>query len=88
MTKTLDDVQTDLSALYDELRGGRVDIKTASELTNIGGKLIKIEALKHSYKALEQADRKLELAREIFETNRTVRVISEIERKEIEEGIE
>jgi hypothetical protein len=83
MTKTLDDVQSDMADLYDQLRGGSVDIKTASELANIGGKLIKIEQIKHGHAQLEHADKKLALAREIFETNRTVRLISDHERQEL-----
>jgi len=85
MSKTLDDVQADMAELYDQLRGGGIDLKTASELANIGGKLIKIEMVKHGHAQLDLADRKLALAREIFETNRTVRLISDHERRELEE---
>ena len=51
--KTLDDVKQDMSTLYDEVRGGTVELKTASELANIAGKFLKAE--------------QLQLAREIFE---------------------
>ena len=44
--KTLDDLNLDLSRLYDGLNKGTVDLKTAQELANIGGKLFKIQALK------------------------------------------
>jgi activator of HSP90 ATPase len=67
MAKDLDDVRADMSALYDELRNGEVDIKTASELANITGKFLKAEQLK--------------LAREIFETNRAVVLIERHERE-------
>lgn len=56
MTKTLEDVKTDMSTLYEELRGGEVEIKLAAELANITGKYLKAE--------------QLGLAREIFEANR------------------
>lgn len=41
MTKSLQDVKSDMSALYEELRAGQIDIKTASELANITGKYLK-----------------------------------------------
>jgi len=50
--KSLQDVQRDMSALYDSLRGGSTDIKIAAELANIAGKYLKAEQLR--------------LAREIF----------------------
>lgn len=62
MIKSLDDVKADMGALYEDLRKGDVDIKVAAELANITGKYLKAEQLK--------------LAREIFETNRTVVLIS------------
>jgi hypothetical protein len=61
MTKTLNDVKSDMSALYEELRGGKVEIKVAAELANITGKFLKAE--------------QLQLAREIFENNRVVTLI-------------
>jgi hypothetical protein len=54
-TKTLDDVKTDMSELYEQLREGTVEVKLASELANITGKYLKAEQLK--------------LAREIFDAN-------------------
>lgn len=53
--KTLDDVKADMSALYEELKAGDVEIKQASELANITGKYLKAEQLK--------------LAREIFQAS-------------------
>ena len=41
-----------MSVLYDQVRAGQVDLKTAGELANISGKFLKAE--------------QLELAREIF----------------------
>lgn len=54
--KTLEDVKADMSALYEELRKGEVEIKMAAELANITGKYLKAEQLK--------------LAREVFEANK------------------
>ena len=45
-SKTLDDLNVDLSLLYDGVCDGSIDLKTAQELANIGGKLFKIQALK------------------------------------------
>ena len=53
--KTLNDIKQDMSTLYDELRNGSVEIKTASELANIAGKYLKAE--------------QLELAKEVFLNN-------------------
>lgn len=50
--KTLNDIKSDMSILYDEVRAGATDLKTASELANVAGKYLKAE--------------QLELAREIF----------------------
>ena len=54
--KTLSDIKQDMSDLYDQVRAGQVDIKTAGELANISGKFLKAE--------------QLELAREIFFSNK------------------
>ena len=54
--KTLSDIKQDMSVLYDQVRAGQVDIKTAGELANISGKFLKAE--------------QLELAREIFLSNK------------------
>ena len=64
-TKTLDNVKSDMTALYDELRKGSVELKVASELANITGKFLKAE--------------QLQLAREIFESNQGARLISKRE---------
>lgn len=50
--KTLNDVKSDMSALYDEVLSGRCELKQAAELANIAGKYLKAE--------------QLDLAREIF----------------------
>ena len=55
-TKTLDDVKADMSALYDQVRNGSTDLKTASELANITGKYLKAV--------------QLDFAREVFLANR------------------
>ena len=54
--KTLTDVKQDMSELYEQLKAGRVDLKTAGELANISGKFLKAE--------------QLELARDIFINNK------------------
>jgi len=54
--KTLTDVKKDMSNLYDELKTGAIDLKVASELANITGKLLKAE--------------QLELARDVFNSNK------------------
>lgn len=51
--KSNEDIQRDMSALYEALLSGNTDLKTASELANIAGKNLKAK--------------QLELAREIFE---------------------
>jgi hypothetical protein len=51
-TKTLDDIQADMSDLYETLKIGEMELKKAGELANIAGKFLKAEQLK--------------LAREIF----------------------
>jgi hypothetical protein len=50
--KTLNDIKQDMSALYDQVRDGSCELKTAAELSNIAGKFLKAE--------------QLDLAREIF----------------------
>ena len=54
--KTLTDIKQDMSELYEALKVGAVDIKIAGELANISGKFLKAE--------------QLELAKEIFMSNR------------------
>jgi len=53
--KNMNDVRQQMSELYDQLKAGEIDIKTASELANITGKFLKAE--------------QLELARDIFLNN-------------------
>jgi hypothetical protein len=43
--KTLKDIKQDMSDLYDALKTGHVDLKTAGELANISGKFLKAEQL-------------------------------------------
>ena len=54
--KTLNDIKSDMSRLYEELQAGTCELKTASELANIAGKFLKAE--------------QLDLAREIFLSGR------------------
>lgn len=53
--KTLSDVKTDMSDLYEQVKNGECDLKLAGELANITGKYLKAA--------------QLELAREIFLSN-------------------
>lgn len=41
MTKTLADVKSDMSQLYEEVKAGTCDLKLAGELANITGKYLK-----------------------------------------------
>ena len=43
--KTLTDIKQDMSDLYEAVKAGTVDLKTASELANISGKFLKAEQL-------------------------------------------
>ena len=43
--KTLTNIKQDMSDLYEALKAGSVDLKTASELANISGKFLKAEQL-------------------------------------------
>lgn len=54
--KTLNDIKTDMSELYEAVKNGSVDLKVAAELANISGKFLKAE--------------QLQLAREVFLSNR------------------
>lgn len=54
--KTLSDVKSDMSTLYDQVRDGSCDLKLASELANITGKYLKAV--------------QLEFAREVFISNK------------------
>jgi hypothetical protein len=55
--KNLQDIKRDMSELYEQLKSGQVDLKTAGELANISGKFLKAE--------------QLELARDIFLNNQS-----------------
>lgn len=46
LRKTLDDVQDDMSELYEDLKSGKVERENAAELANIAGKFLKAEQLK------------------------------------------
>lgn len=54
--KTLDNIKEDMSALYDSVKNGNTELRTATELANIAGKFLKAE--------------QLQLAREIFVSGR------------------
>lgn len=43
--KTLNDIKQDMSDVYEAVKAGSVDLKTAAELTNIAGKFLKADAL-------------------------------------------
>jgi hypothetical protein len=58
--KTLNNIKQDMSELYEQVKTGSVDLKTAGELANISGKFLKAE--------------QLELARDIFLNNKKLGV--------------
>lgn len=43
--KSLEDIQRDMSELYDELKGGKRQLKIAAEMANIAGKNLKAKQL-------------------------------------------
>ena len=43
--KTLDDIKTDMSELYEDLKSGKTELKMASELANVAGKFLKAESI-------------------------------------------
>lgn len=45
MKKSLDQVSDDMSTLYDEVKSGATELKTADTLANIAGKILKAEQL-------------------------------------------
>jgi hypothetical protein len=61
--KTLNDIKDDMSKLYEEVRAGQTELKTASELANIAGKFLKAE--------------QLQLAREVFLSGKGPRALIE-----------
>jgi hypothetical protein len=61
--KTLHDIKQDMSELYDQVKLGQVDLKTAGELANISGKFLKAE--------------QLELARDIFMNNKKLELAND-----------
>lgn len=44
-TKSLKDIQKDMSELYEQVSTGAMELKTAAELANIAGKYLKAEQL-------------------------------------------
>lgn len=44
-TKTLNDIKKDMSELYEQVKSGSCELKTAAELANIAGKYLKAEQL-------------------------------------------
>lgn len=61
--KNLNRIKSDMSELYEQLKTGEIDIKTASELANITGKFLKAE--------------QLQLARDIFLNNQEKHITNE-----------
>lgn len=59
--KTLDDIKLDMSALYEEVKHGKTELKTAAELANIAGKYLKADQLQLAREIfLDQLDKKIE----------------------------
>jgi hypothetical protein len=62
MTKTLENVKSDMSDLYEQVKAGKCDLKLAAELANITGKYLKAT--------------QLEFAREVFLANKPAQVLA------------
>ena len=66
--KSMNDIKEDMSALYDELRSGHIELKLAAELANVAGKNLKAE--------------QLQLARDVFlSTMPTMRNLPDTQKK-------
>jgi len=50
--KTANELRKDLAKVFDELNSGAVELKTASELANIAGKMISTAKVQVEYYAL------------------------------------
>lgn len=72
MAKTLDDIQNDMSELYERLKANEVQREDAAELANIAGKYLKAEQLK--------------LGREIFVANLQHRLLPSNPARQLIEG--
>lgn len=67
--KTLDDVMRDMSILYDDVRAGTMELRPASELTNIAGKYLKAYALQLAERHfLADQDRRVALVTQLSDS--------------------
>lgn len=55
-TKTLEIIEGDMSELYEQLKGGQIETKTAAELANIAGKFLKANQLRLAWLHFERTD--------------------------------
>lgn len=54
--KTIDDLRTSLSELFEGLKSGAADVKVASEMNNTAGKLINTLKVQLDYAALRKEE--------------------------------
>jgi hypothetical protein len=57
--KNVTDLRNDLLDVYQKTKSGDIDLKTASELANVAGKVIKVTAVELSYLQFTKSDRKI-----------------------------
>lgn len=50
--KNITEMTAQLTALYDALKEGRIDVKTAAEMNNTAGKIINVQKVQLEYAAL------------------------------------
>lgn len=67
--KLILDVEAEMSALYDAVRAGTVDLETARELSNIAGRYLRAVQLKLAREAFAADNEKLRFAREVVAKN-------------------
>jgi len=53
--KNITELNTHLTALYQALKDGTIDVKTASEMNNTAGKIINVQKVQLEYAALRNA---------------------------------
>ena len=58
--KNITDLNTHLTTLYQALRDGTVDVKTAAEMNNTAGKIINVQKVQLEYAALRNEAPKID----------------------------
>jgi hypothetical protein len=57
--KNMNELRSSLADVFDQLREGSIDVKSAGELANIAGKMIKSSAVQVEYYALRKQETKI-----------------------------